>query len=64
MQNLADKIEELPDELKREVNDFVDYLISRHKTQAKKAKLDWIGGLKEFKNKFSSVELQHMSSQW
>jgi len=30
----------------------------------KKPKLDWFGGLKEFKVKYTSVELQKKSVEW
>jgi len=64
MQELQQKINNLPEDLKKEVMDFIDFLTSRKKIQRLKAKLDWIGGLKDFKDQFTSVELQHKASEW
>lgn len=64
MYELQKKINELPDELKKEVYDFIDFLISKRKKRKAKAGLDWIGGLKEYRNNYTSVELQHKVSEW
>lgn len=64
MHELYKKIDELPDDLKKEVSDFIDFLIAKNKPTKLKAKLDWIGGLKEFKDIYTSVELQHKASEW
>ena len=61
------KIQELPEDLRKEVLDYVDFLLMKHDTKenrAKKFKFDWEGGLSEVKEKFTSVELQHKASEW
>jgi hypothetical protein len=63
------KINMLPDDLKREVLHFIDFLLTRRKTEkAEQAKqLDfsvWEGALSEFKDEYTSVELQHQAMQW
>ncbi len=63
------KINMLPDDLKQEVLHFIDFLLTRRKSEkAKQAKqLDfsaWEGALSEFKDEYTSVELQHQATQW
>jgi len=61
------KIKELPDELKREVLDYIEFLTNKYKLKKKKRKrsfkFDWEGGLEELKDKFTSVELQYKSKE-
>ncbi|MFQ5799568.1 MAG: DUF2281 domain-containing protein [Bacteroidota bacterium] len=63
--NLEAIINELPPELRQEALDFVQFLIERRsrKTQ-RKPSFDWAGALKDLKNQYSSVELQHKISEW
>ena len=61
------KIKQLPDHLADEVNDYIDFLISKYGKEKQKKpgfKFDWEGGLSELKDKFSSVDLQHKASEW
>ena len=56
------KMRELPDDLRREVLDFMEFLSMKYKgkvIKAKKLRFDWEGGLSEIGEKFTSVELQH-----
>lgn len=64
MHELQKKIDQLPEELKKEVEDFVEFLSSRISTKKSKASLDWIGGLSELKDQYTSVELQHKAKEW
>ncbi len=61
------KIEKLPDHIIPEINDFIDFLLSKygHKEIDKsKFKFDWEGGLSKLKNRYTSVELQHKALEW
>ena len=50
MNNLCDKINKLPADLKKEVDDFVTFLIERNKTSNPKSiKFQWRGGLRDNK---------------
>ncbi len=65
MPTLEEKIRALPPELQREVEDFLDSLLSKHTSIPKKPmKLDWRGGLKELRDKYTSVQLQHKILEW
>jgi hypothetical protein len=60
------KLEELPDDLKKEVMDYIEFLFQKYGKRRKKEKFsfDWEGGLSEMKDKYTSVELQHKSLEW
>jgi hypothetical protein len=60
------KLEELPDDLKKEVMDYIEFLLQKYGKRRKKEKFsfDWEGGLSEMKDKYTSVELQHKSLEW
>lgn len=55
------KMRELPEDLRRDVLDYMEILSRKYKgreAKAKKFKFDWEGGLSEIREKFTSVELQ------
>ena len=66
MESIETKFKKLPDYLKEEVEDFIDFLIikKRISKQKKLPKLDWIGGLKEYRNQYKAVDLQKKASEW
>ena len=69
MQTLKEMVEQLPPELQEEVRDFVEFLLVRRaaKLKAKKRgelKLDWRGALRDLRDKYTSVELQHKVLEW
>ena len=65
-QLIQTKLNALPEELKNEVLDYIDFLITKYHKKEKKVKLtfDWEGGLSDLKNKHTSVELQHKAMEW
>jgi hypothetical protein len=61
------KFQELPENLKIQVLNYIDSLLKKHKNQkpgSEKFKFDWEGGLSDLKKEFTSVELQHKSLEW
>ena len=65
MSPLGELVEKLPPELLREVEDFARFLLET-RGQAKGApfRLDWAGGLSEFRDRFTSLELQKKALEW
>jgi len=62
--DIESKMQESPPELKRELLDYLDFLMQKHISSGKKPKkfrFDWEGGLSHLKNEFTSVELAHKS---
>lgn len=65
MGNLAEKIDRLPKQLQREVEDFVDFLVEkRMPAKNKKLRMNWAGALAEYRDRFTSLELQKKSLDW
>lgn len=65
MTTLEKKINTLPPELNREVEDFVEFLIEKRLKRPKgRPTFRWAGSLKELRDEYTSVELQHKIVQW
>ena len=65
MEALKEVVEKLPPDLQQEVKDFIEFLLEkRAKKNRGKPKFDWAGALKDLRNEYTSVELQHTISKW
>ena len=63
--SLEELIKELPPDLQEEVMDFANFVLERRANRPRrKPRFDWAGGLKDFRDKYTSVELQHKASEW
>jgi hypothetical protein len=61
------KLQKLPEDLRREVLDYMEFLLKKYKgtkSKAKKFRFDWEGGVSEMRGEFTSVELQHRTLGW
>jgi len=65
MESIEEKLKQLPQDLQNEVNDFIEFLLTKRMAKKKKKPmLDWIGGLKEYRDQFTGLELQKKSLDW
>ena len=65
MSSIETKLKKLSHEMQKEVEDFIDFLLAKkNKKTSRTLKLNWAGGLKEYKDKFSSLELQKKVMEW
>lgn len=66
IQKIEKKIRYLPPHLKRQVNDYIDFLSKKYDVQTinNKFNFNWEGGLADLDEKFTSVDLQHKASEW
>jgi len=65
METIEQKVKKLPKDLQREVMDFIDFLLLKKAHKNKKTpKLDWIGGLKEYRDQVTALELQKKALEW
>ena len=65
MKNVEDIIKQLPPYLQREVIDFAEFLSQRKSNrERKKLSMSWAGGLKEYRDQFTSLELQKKAIEW
>ncbi len=60
------KLDKLPPDLKREVLDYIEFLLQKYGNRLKKERFrfDWEGGLSNLRENYTSVELQHKASEW
>ncbi len=65
MQKFKEIMENLPPELQQEVIDFANFLLAtKVKPKQKKLRMSWAGALKEYKEKYTSLELQKKALEW
>lgn len=65
MQTLKELIEQLPPDLQQEVKDFVEFLLQKRGRKPRgRPKFDWAGALKDLRDRYTSVELQHKIAEW
>lgn len=66
LKTLEKKISQLPPGLVIKLDDYLDYLLSQNRLNihANKLKQTWAGGLKDYSNKYSSLELQKLALKW
>jgi len=66
MESIEELIRELPPELKQEVEDFVHFLVEKREKQrsARGLRQDWAGALREYKENYTSLELQKKALEW
>lgn len=58
-------VKKLPPELRQEVGDFALFLRQRRpKHRTSTPTFDWMGALKELREEYTSVELQHEAVEW
>ncbi len=65
MESLEDILVKLPPEQQQEVRDFAQFLAEKRiRPKRRMLKLNWAGGLKEFRDQYTSLELQKKSMNW
>lgn len=67
--DIEEKIKSLPENLLKEIDDYIDFLLLKHfneqgKSRNKNFDFKWEGALSNLKEDYSSVELQHKSLDW
>lgn len=65
MQNLEELIRQLPPDLQREVADFVQFLVEKRLQKwGKPLRQDWAGALREYRERYTSMDLQKKALEW
>ncbi|HGE72370.1 TPA: DUF2281 domain-containing protein [Candidatus Poribacteria bacterium] len=65
VKRIEELMEKLPPDLQQEVYDFAQFLLERKiQPKQKRLRMDWAGGLSEFRDKFTSLELQKKALEW
>ena len=65
MENFDQLMKELPPELQQEVYDFAQFLKEKKvRPKQKKLRMSWAGALREFREQFTSLDLQRKALDW
>ena len=65
MKPIEELIKELPSELQQEVLDFVEFLMEKRALKyGRKLRQDWAGALKDYRDQYTSLELQKKALEW
>lgn len=65
MKSMEELLKELPLQLQNEVREYAQYLVdTKVKPKRKYLRMDWAGGLKEFRGQYTSLELQKKALEW
>lgn len=65
MSTLKELVEQLPPELEDEVRDFVEFLLEKKaKKRGRKLRQDWAGALRDYRDQYTSLELQKKALEW
>jgi hypothetical protein len=66
MQTLLEKIQSLSPDVQRQVEEYVDFLLSRHAANLTERKLsqDWAHRLARYGDQYTALELQKKALEW
>ncbi len=65
MQTINELFEQLPPDLQQEVTDFAEFLVDKKvRRKQKKLRMTWAGALREYRGRFTSIELQKKALEW
>jgi len=65
IRTLPDLVQSLPSEMQQQVQEFIEFLLEKQShPPAGQFKLDWRGALRELRDQYTSVELQHKIAEW
>ena len=58
-------VRELPPDVQVEVRDFVEQIIAkRQRVAGRKLRQDWAGGLRDYRDQYTTLELQRKALDW
>jgi hypothetical protein len=64
-ETVQDLVKVLPLDLQKEVEDFARFLIEKRlKKQGKRLRQDWTGALRDYRDQYTSLELQKKALEW
>ncbi|MBM4285432.1 MAG: DUF2281 domain-containing protein [Deltaproteobacteria bacterium] len=65
MEGLEKLIQELPPELRQEVEDFIHFLLSKRvRQEGRRLRQDWGGALREYRGQYSALDLEKKALEW
>ena len=66
MKSLDELVHELPPDKQQEVRDFAESLLEKRGRphRRRRLRLPWAGGLREYRDQYTSLELQKKALEW
>ena len=65
LKSLEELLRELPPAAQAEVRDFAEFLLQRgRKKQGRKLRQNWAGALSDYREQYTSLELQKKALEW
>ncbi len=65
MQSIEEIIKVMPPNLKQELEDFARFLLEKRASKpGRKLRQDWAGMLRQYREQYTSLELQHKAPEW
>lgn len=65
MRPIEELLKELPPHLQQEVEDFIEFLLKKRTKQPRGApSFEWAGALRDLRDQYTSVDLQHKIAEW
>ncbi len=65
IKTLEELVREVPSEYRDQLRDYVESLLARQGTrQPGKPQFAWAGALRDLRDRYTSVELQHQITRW
>ncbi len=61
---LPELVQSLPPDMQRQVQDYIEFLLEKRLKPRGKPTFEWAGALKDLRDQYTSVELQHRISDW
>lgn len=62
---LEELVQQLPSHLQQEVKDFAEFLLEkRGHRQGTKLRQDWAGALRDYRDRYTSLDLQEKALEW
>lgn len=64
-ESIAELVKKLPPKSQEEVRVFVEFLLERQaRKSGRKLRQDWAGALQDYRNQYTSLELQKKALEW
>jgi hypothetical protein len=61
---LEELVRELPPDILAQVCDFAEFLLAKRKRRTKTLRQDWAGALREYRQQYTSLDLQRQALDW
>ena len=65
VKSLEELVQELPPDMVAEVRDFIEFLLAKRSRRVRATlRQDWAGALRDYRQQYTSLELQHQALAW